>query len=152
MQLISEFMNADHAKLDGIFAEFQQSQQQQQSSDTDRAQELFDEFMAGLQKHILWEEEILFPIFEKRTGMTDGGPTSVMRMEHGHIKGMLEEMNATILGSTSAGLDVLATQLLELLGSHNRKEENVLYPAIDQMVTDAELEKVFTDMSAISPT
>ena len=60
---------ADHAKLDRTFAEFQR----QQGHDTVQAKLLFDQFMAGLQGHIIWEEELLFPIFEKRTGMTVGG-------------------------------------------------------------------------------
>jgi iron-sulfur cluster repair protein YtfE (RIC family) len=146
-QLISEFMMADHAKLDRTFADFQQ----QQGRDTVQAKLLFDQFMAGLQGHIIWEEELLFPIFEKRAGMTAGGPTEVMRMEHGRIKGFLEEMDARILGGVSEGLDELALGLLELLSSHNQKEEQILYPAIDRMLTDEDRKKVLGDMASLSP-
>ncbi len=147
MQLISEFMSADHAKLDRTFEEFQR----QQSRDMAKAKLLFDQFMAGLQGHIIQEEELLFPIFEKRSGMTDGGPTAVMRMEHRQIKGFLEEMNARVLAGTSENLDELGVALLELLISHNQKEESILYPAIDRMVSDEDRKKLLGDMANISP-
>jgi hemerythrin-like domain-containing protein len=147
MQLISEFMSADHAKLDRTFEEFQR----QQSRDMAKAKLLFDQFMAGLQGHIIQEEELLFPIFEKRSGMTDGGPTAVMRMEHGKIKGFLEEMNARLLAGISENLDELGVALLELLISHNQKEESILYPAIDRMVTDEDRKKLLGDMANLSP-
>jgi regulator of cell morphogenesis and NO signaling len=41
----------------------------------------FEEFKAGLEQHIVWEEEILFPSFEQKFGLP-GGPTEVMRWEH----------------------------------------------------------------------
>jgi len=147
MQLISEFMSADHAKLDRIFDEFQQLQ----SHDLAKAKLLFDQFMARLQAHIIVEEELLFPIFEKRSGMTDGGPTAVMRMEHGKIKGFLEEMNARLLAGVSENLDELGVALLEQLASHNHKEENILYPAIDRMVDDNDRTKLLGDMATLSP-
>ena len=148
MHLISEFMRADHAKLDRIFEEYRR----QPSSDSAQARTLFDQFMAGLQGHIIWEEELLFKVFEKRTGMTERGPTDVMRMEHGRIKGFLEEMNARLLGGALQGLDELAVGLLELLASHNEKEENVLYPSLDRMLTGPDQKQVLDDMATMFPT
>ena len=148
MQLISEFMSEDHANLDRLFEEFEQ----QRNDDLDRAKLPFDEFMARLQRHIIWEEEFLFPIFEKRTGMIDAGPTAVMRMEHELIKGLLEEINVRVLQGSPEGLDELTVELLEVLGSHNQKEENILYPSLDRMVTDEDREKVLRDLANVSPT
>ena len=53
-----------------------------------RGKECFEKFKFGLHRHIAWEEEILFPLFEEKTGMTDGGPTFVMREEHRQIKAL----------------------------------------------------------------
>jgi regulator of cell morphogenesis and NO signaling len=39
--------------------------------------------------------------------------------------------------------------LLDLLGSHNRKEERALYPAIDQVANAEEREAVFQNMKNI---
>lgn len=148
MQLISEFMAEDHAALDRLIEEFRNSR----NDDPDRSRLLFDEFMARLQRHILWEEEFLFPIFEKRTGMTDAGPTAVMAMEHVQIKGLLEEMSLRVMEGLSEPMDELTIELLEVLGAHNQKEETVLYPALDRMVTDEDREKVLGDMANLSPT
>jgi iron-sulfur cluster repair protein YtfE (RIC family) len=80
MGAILEFMSHDHDRLDAIFAEFRKE------PDAGKTRELFLQFDTGLRAHIVWEEEILFPPFEDRTGMRHTGPTAVMRMEHQQIK------------------------------------------------------------------
>jgi len=82
-----EFMAADHDRLDSIFAEFRIMK----NTDMASAKTLFDDFIKGLQRHITWEEDILFPVFEDRTGMYDAGPVAVMQMEHCHIKTILNK-------------------------------------------------------------
>jgi len=104
----------------------------------------FQEFKAGLERHIVWEEEILFSVFENKTGMT-GGPTQVMRWEHQQIRGFLE----AIAGKLAAGTDATGDDeagLLAVLGPHNHKEENILYPMIDQVNDGAERTKIFAEM------
>jgi iron-sulfur cluster repair protein YtfE (RIC family) len=60
-------------------------------ADVERAESIFLSFKSELERHIIWEEDILFPVFEKKTGIKDGGPTSVMRMEHIQIKNHLRK-------------------------------------------------------------
>jgi len=59
--LILEFMSKDHDRLDVIFAAFQKAN----VIDPEQAKSLFDNFETGLRRHIVWEEEILFPVFEE---------------------------------------------------------------------------------------
>jgi hemerythrin-like domain-containing protein len=74
------------------------------------------------------EEEVLFPAFEAATGMTDSGPTFVMRMEHDQMRGLLDQMGAALeRGDQNALLDQGDT-LLMLIQQHNQKEEGMLYP------------------------
>ena len=61
----------DHDRLDELFKTFQQLKR----SDFPKAKEAFKEFKFGLQRHIVWEEDLLFPLWEKKTGMSEGGPT-----------------------------------------------------------------------------
>ena len=75
-------MEKDHDRLDDLFNKYKDLK----NSDPNKAEEMFSEFKSGLEKHILWEEDILFPLFEKKTGMYEGGPTAVMRLEHKNIK------------------------------------------------------------------
>ena len=138
MTTIFEFMSVDHDRLDEIFEGFKKLK----DDDIDAAGKLFLEFKTGLLQHIAWEEDILFPIFEQKTSMRDTGPTTVMRMEHGHIKNFLEEIGEKVLAGELEGVDEAETGLLEVLGSHNQKEENILYPMIDNLTSEQEKEKV----------
>lgn len=126
---IAEFMSQDHDRLDAIFAA------SQQESDAGKAKDLFSQFDTGLRAHIAWEEEILFPPFEEKTGMKDAGPTAVMRMEHGQIKQLLQSIGEAV-GKRDPGESVKA--LVEVLTAHNHKEENVLYPWLDQSLSGEE--------------
>lgn len=89
---ITLFYTDDHEQLDGYFWKFQELKRQ----DYAQAKEYFKKFKFGLQRHIVWEEEILYPLFEKKTGMRDGGPTFVMREEHRQIKDLLEEVHKKV--------------------------------------------------------
>jgi hemerythrin-like domain-containing protein len=78
------------------------------------------------------EEEVLFPAFEQATGMTDGGPTFVMRSEHDQMRGLLEQMETAADGGDRDELIDLGDTLLMLIQQHNQKEEQMLYPLAEQ--------------------
>ena len=92
MQTIREFMQSDHKRLDDLFEMFQE----RKDTDQGEARRNFCPFRRGLFTHITWEEEILFPIFEERTGMKDNGPTFVMRAEHREIRDLLNRIREKI--------------------------------------------------------
>ncbi len=90
MNSITAYFAADHDRLDALFTEFQTLKRRDPST----AKEKFKGFLKGLTRHIVWEEDVLFPIFERQTGMgSDSGPTAVMRMEHRQIKGHLDAIH-----------------------------------------------------------
>ena len=138
MATILEFMSEDHDRLDGIFSRFKKLN----ADDPARATAPFTDFKDGLLRHILWEEDVLFPIFEEATGMRDSGPTAVMRMEHRQIEKILEDIAGKVLEGERVEIEALQNDLLEVLGSHNEKEEGILYPAIDNLIGEQEREKV----------
>ncbi|MBI3194135.1 MAG: hemerythrin domain-containing protein, partial [Ignavibacteriae bacterium] len=126
---ITNYYEADHDRLDELFKQFQQ----QKRSELTKAKEFFTEFRAGLLRHIVWEENILFPLFEQKTGMVHSGPTEVMRMEHRVIKKHLEAIHNSIQsGNPETDSDEQA--MLNTLFAHNQKEEQILYPAIDRTI------------------
>ena len=143
---ISAFFREDHDRLDALFQSFQTLKQK----DWSKAKEAFTQFKAGLERHIRWEEDLLFPLWEDKTGMSDGGPTFVMRHEHRQIEEQLHTINQN-LAAGSIDNDQAEQALLTLLGSHNLKEERVLYPSIDQVTTPAECGNIFEKMKAIQP-
>jgi iron-sulfur cluster repair protein YtfE (RIC family) len=130
MNGIADFMSKDHDRLDNLLKEFQSKK----ITEPDHAKKLFCDFKSGLERHIVWEEEILFPIFEEKIGM-QGGPTQVMRMEHIQIKELLGSIHERVLKGDFQ-TDPLEARLVGILSSHNVKEENILYPMCDSVLAD----------------
>lgn len=143
-QTISAVFGGDHDRLDALFTSFQELKR----SDLEEAKRIFSDFKRGLERHIVWEQELLFPLWEEKTGMTEGGPTEVMRMEHRRIEECLRAIDRK-LEAHDPDSDAEEHALLELLGSHNVKEERVLYPAIDQKTSEAERASVYRAMKEI---
>jgi iron-sulfur cluster repair protein YtfE (RIC family) len=144
MKPITTFMEEDHDRLDGLFKEFQSLKTREFA----KAKEAFAEFKRGLQRHIVWEEEFLFPRFEERTGVGNGGPTTVMRLEHRRIKELLDGVHDGVAAGR-ADTGEYERELKEVLLVHNTKEEAVLYPAIDRCVTEPDAEKLIATMRAL---
>jgi regulator of cell morphogenesis and NO signaling len=129
---IAEFMGHDHDRLDEIFNQFHTIKKQ----DSQKARALFQDLLTGLHRHIMWEEEILFPVFEAQAEMVrDHGPTGVMRNEHRQIKAYLEEIQIKVAAGDLTN-EVAEEGLLLVLTAHNVKEEKILYPWIDNCVSD----------------
>ncbi|MDC8449027.1 MAG: hemerythrin domain-containing protein [Nitrospira sp.] len=143
-QTVTAFYEKDHDRLDELFKTFQTSKR----SDFIKAKEAFKEFKVGLQRHIVWEEELLFPMWEEKTGMIEDGPTPVMRFEHEQIKQLLEAIHRKV-EEQNLDTDQSEQALFNLLSSHNRKEERALYPAIDNVTSAEEREKLFSNMNSI---
>lgn len=140
-ETITQYYEADHDRLDQLFLKFQSLKR----SDYPKAKEYFREFKFGLQRHIIWEEEILFPLFESKTGITHGGPTEVMWQEHRLIGKYLENIHEKVK-VVNPESDDDEKMLLNTLFMHNQKEEQILYPAIDRSIIDDERAAVFSSM------
>lgn len=81
--------------------------------------------------HFSHEESTLFPAFENATGMTQG-PTMMMRSEHEQMRDLLDQLiSAAEQQDKDEFLGVCETFHI-FNQQHNMKEEQVLYPMIDQ--------------------
>jgi regulator of cell morphogenesis and NO signaling len=138
-----DFMAQDHDRLDALFRQFRS----EKNTNLSKAEKLLSEFKAGLERHIAWEEDVLFPLFESRTGMRNEGPTAVMRIEHRQIKELLERIRSKIETKDTNTGD-LETSLMEILSAHNQKEEGVLYPWFDSSLSTSEREEALAKMGA----
>jgi hemerythrin-like domain-containing protein len=143
-QSIQYVFEDDHDRLDRLFAEFRRLKR----ADFDRAKEHFKEFVFGLQRHIVWEEQVLFPRFEQKTGLSQTGPTAVMRSEHRQIAERLEALHQKVLARDPES-DPEEEALLGALSLHNQKEENVLYPALDRLLSAEEVAAVLDDVAEV---
>ena len=123
-----------------------------------------------LDRHRRKEDEVLFPAMEAVMG--EGGPTVVMRQEHRdiHAQGItfretlhqlheLEhpqiEANGEQLrqlannGGSAASLIATSHEILELVKIHFEKEEQILFPMVNQLLASQTLEDIATRMRII---
>lgn len=126
---VTEYLEADHRRLDAIVPEVLRLLSTRSFSE---ASERFAEFTCGLGRHIEVEEQLLFPAFEQMTGMTDGGPTAVMRGEHVEIRRLMSEAAGGLQAEDAAKAEAALHDLTRILVGHNTKEERRLYPMIDE--------------------
>ncbi|WER49322.1 hemerythrin domain-containing protein [Cupriavidus sp. WKF15] len=117
--LVRQHRDCDQA-LEGLEASLRQP-------DWDAATGAFARLEDALQGNFTAEEERLFPAFEQVAGSA-GGPTAVMRHEHGDVRALLDNAREWLqlrdANALAAELDTLSV----LLQQHNLKEENVLFP------------------------
>lgn len=134
---VTAYLSWDHDRLDALL---QSVRTWVEGGKWEHARRTFAEFDRGLDRHIRLEEEILFPLFEARAGMT--GPTAVMREEHQLIRGVLAVIGAAIGHADGRGFQDGLAALAAVLPPHNEKEEQVLYPTTDRILPEAERTKL----------
>ena len=88
------------------------------------------------------EEKLLFPELERNGIPKDGGPIGVMLYEHqvgrGYIKNMSDAFSKFKEGDSKA-LTPIADEMkkyVNLLTSHIHKENNILFPMADRVLTE----------------
>jgi regulator of cell morphogenesis and NO signaling len=141
--IVTTFMQQDHDRLNHILNECRILS----AKDRAATSEVVLALKKGVERHIGWEEQILFPIFEQRLRVKEYGPTAVMHKEHCRIKEIVEHMHACAV----AGKD-FETHLLELvdtLNAHTAKEEEALYPWIDNRMGEDGAMKLIASMKAM---
>ncbi len=134
---VTGYLQADHDRLDAIALEVDGLAAGGSFAEALRR---FGEFACGLGWHIDVEEQVLFPAFEEKTGMTRG-PTTVMRAEHVDIRERMRRVTAALEASDAAATKAALGELTALLGAHNMKEERMLYPMTDRALGSAEAQE-----------
>jgi uncharacterized protein (DUF2249 family)/iron-sulfur cluster repair protein YtfE (RIC family) len=153
---VGEFLKTDHRRLDKIFSDHHRPAIE--TREWVEGLKAFTEFQTGLRRHIRMEEEVLFSEFEERSGIREGGPTDVMRMEHQEIMAIMDDIRriteATVNNpaegvTLTKDLKYLGQSLAQLLYTHNQKEERILYPHSDTMMSEEERDAVVRKMQII---
>jgi len=117
-----------------------------------QVEHLAEDFMDA-EKHYLREENVLFPYLEKH-GVTE--PPAVMWMEHNEIRELKKKLHTLIKDLDEAGFQSFKDQLWEtakaldnLLQNHFYKENNVLFLAAMNVVTEQEWVKIRQEFDEI---
>lgn len=139
---LNDFLTADHHTLDEFLERFQE----RKGANPIEAMEYLTRFTAALERHLLWEETLLFPLFEQKTGQS--GLTDTLRGEHEEIRECLAALNEKSKeGDADSESEV--ELLVNELGGHNGREEYALYPQLDKLLTDAEKKAALNAMSDV---
>ncbi|HEU0219661.1 MAG TPA: hemerythrin domain-containing protein [Gallionella sp.] len=143
MKTIAEFMAAGHKTCDNEFADAETAAL---TDDWDEAEAAFKAFRDDMARHFRMEEDVLFPALASAGG--PAGPVHVMLMEHGQIKELLKQMGTALESKDAQEYGGLSETLLMVMQQHNHKEEQILYPIMDQILSK-ERETLFGRMQAV---
>lgn len=105
--------------------------------------ERFGVLVARLRNHIQAEEEVLFPVFERLSGLHGEGPTALLRREHELVREHLGRI-ADALKAPPQPEEArrLLRRMGALLEDHARREETLLYAVCDRMLSPSERDDV----------
>lgn len=129
MESINDCMMKDHATCD---AAFERAAGAARDADWPKLQSESEAFLAHIARHIQLEEELLFPAFEEGSAMSAGGPTETMRSEHTRMQPLFAQMRDAAAAKDAARYLDASQALREILQQHNMKEEQMMYPMLDQ--------------------
>lgn len=90
-------------------------------------------FQNALERHMMIEERILFPAFERALGHAVG-PTATMRAEHLRIRAVAQRLADSVAQQDGRAFTTHAEVLLLVVHQHGEKEEGVLYPMIERVL------------------
>ena len=142
MGIISSFMRADHERLAEVFRQFSAAREK----DMESAKVSFSVLDSEVRRHFDLEEQVLFPLFEEKTGTSSlNSKASVLRIEHKQvlecmcrIKSMLDDGNLETA--------YVENRILEIMKSHRDNENNIVYPWLDEALTSEEIKETDSRM------
>jgi len=143
---ITQTMTQDHKHCDELFTQLDSLITDEQ---WDQAHTQFSSVADNILFHFNYEEQTLFTEFETTTNNLSG-PTMIMRQEHEQIRDLLNELKKTIDSKNYERYLGLSETINIFIQQHNIKEENILYPMIDDacaLVKDQLLENMLRHMS-----
>jgi len=130
MSTILGLMKQNHRECDELFSSAEEAAS---TGDWVKAATDWTAFTNELEQHITVKEEgILFPAIESVNGPM--GPTQMMRAEHEQMRALVLQIDAAVAAQDTQKYLGLSETLMMLMQQHNMKEEQILYPMIDQFV------------------
>lgn len=138
MNIVSSFMDADHAYLDKLLAMFLSEQK-----NPGQARKLFQNLRGHLLVHIELENDFLFPRFDQFIGIELGsGPTAIAIRDHDEIIKLLEIVEEAFLINDTEKILESSKWLHQALKKHRSRENKIHYPVSDHFVKPEEWQEV----------
>lgn len=124
-----ENLTNEHRECDQAFMHIERKAMQ---DDWHGASIALHEFVDSMNNHFSYEEKELFPALEVVNPMVAAGPIPVMLREHKQMRELFDDLGEAVAGKNLELLTDAGQTLLFVMQQHNIKEENVLYPLVDQ--------------------
>lgn len=102
------------------------------------ARDVSDWLATELKTHNRAEEELLFPLLDPH--FPGGGPTFVMRREHQQLWDLMDQLGMALSEGDGSAAQESGRQLIEHLRGHIEKENHILYPMAQRLLSAQELE------------
>ena len=96
---------------------------------------------AEVMHHFELEEQALFPLLENHLPTTHG-PLAIMNAEHVEFRQLLQGLTAAVHAGALIAQRTQAVDLIALLRGHIAKEDQVLFPMAERLLSREELGEV----------
>ncbi len=130
MSSIGQFLGEDHRRCDDYFLAAERAVAAQ---DWAVGQQSFRAFHQATERHLAMEEQVLFTAYEALAGAS--GPSQVMRREHEQMRALFVDLASALERRAGVEFLGLSETLLVFMQQHNMKEEQIMYPMCDQLLT-----------------
>lgn len=137
-----ELLKADHDKVRGLFEEFKQAKE---ADESDRMRELQQQIFSELETHTRLEEDIFYPAVRELDveDMTETVAEGIQ--EHHVVKVLMREVDEVKGDET---FESKMTVLIENVEHHADEEEDELFPELREKVTQEWLDDIGAQMEA----
>ena len=131
-----DILKQDHQKVKGLF------QEMRKDSDRGRQKELFDKIDTELEIHTHIEETVFYPAVDEHEEFKDMIAEALE--EHQEAKSLLDELEE--LGADDHDFGSKLQQLMEAVEHHVEEEEGEMFPKIQEVFDEDELEELGRDL------
>jgi len=100
--------------------------------------------------HHMKEESILFPEL-MRISQTEAGPLRHLLFEHSQERSLVEGLEDALRRTKAAEFAVFANRLTERVRNHIQKEDGILFPILDVLISSELDEKVTAGFEKFQP-
>jgi iron-sulfur cluster repair protein YtfE (RIC family) len=135
---VTELLEADHARLDGILDKLKE----QLAANDIGAVASAHLFAFGMRRHVTLEDRVLFPLYERRTGIMLSDNVRQIAIEHASVRHYISLLvaaadkmaNPKTRAEGADDLEHIRCGLEGVLEEHDAREERLLFPTIDHTI------------------
>ncbi len=88
------------------------------------------------------EENVLFPKLEEKGIPKEGGPIGIMLLEHEAKRGYIKNLHEALENNDDTKIKENALAIVNLMRDHIYKENNILYPCAEDVLSEEEMSEM----------